>query len=96
MRHVKLESLYENMLMPIGPMSVSVGPGPDILNSSCESEELTEEEEVSLAKKILKLTDTLDDLASEAHVKTYRRRIEDISEMIRKHAKKLVSGHPSV
>jgi hypothetical protein len=57
---------------------------------------MTEEEEVDIAKKILKLTDKLDDIASEAHVKAYRRRIEDVADLIRKHAKKIVNGHPEV
>jgi len=93
MRHPKLESLYENMLVPVGPMSVSVGPGPAPFMTG---EELSEEEEVKIAKRIITLTDMLDELASEAHVKAYRRRIEDVSESIRKQAKKIVSGHPEV
>jgi hypothetical protein len=93
MRHIKLENIYENMLVPVGPMSVSVGPGPSPISADSE---MTEEEEVVIAKKILKLTDKLDDIASEAHVKAYRRRIEDVADLIRKHAKKIVVGHPEV
>lgn len=93
MRHIKLENIYENMLVPVGPMSVSVGPGPSPISSECE---MTEEEEVDIAKKILNLTNKLDDIASEAHVKAYRRRIEDVADLIRKQAKKIVTGHPEV
>lgn len=94
MRHVPLERLYESMLVPIGSFSVSSGPAPE--NDICSSEELTEEQEVSIAKKIIRLTDDLDDLASEAHVKAYRRRIEDIADDIRQYAKDLIKGHPDV
>ena len=94
MRHIKLENIYENMLVPVGPMSVSIGPGPSPISS--EYEEMSEEEEVNAAKRILNLADTLDDIASEAHVKAYRRRIEDVADLIRKQAKKIIIGHPEV
>ncbi len=93
--YTKLEKLYENMLVPIGPMSVSMGPAPENIIANCE-EEMTEEEEVNIAKKILRLVDQLDDIASEAHVKAYRRRIEDVAEDIRQQAKKIINGHPEI
>jgi hypothetical protein len=90
----KLERLYEAMLVPIGPMSVSMGPAPE--TDISHDEEISEEEEVCLAKKIIKLTNELDDIASEAHVKAYGRRIEDVAEEIRQKAKKLVRGHSTI
>lgn len=95
MKYSRLERLYESMLVPIGPFSIETGPAPES-NIIDRGEELTEEQEVSIAKKIIKLTDSLDDIASEAHVKAYRRRIEDISEEIRDYAKDLIKGHPEV
>jgi hypothetical protein len=95
MRIPKLEQLYEAMLVPIGPMSVSMGPAPEN-DISTFDDKITEEEEICLAKKIIKLTDLLDDIASEAHVKAYRRRIEDVSDDIRQQAKKLIRGHSEV
>ena len=86
---------YENMLVPVGPFTVSTGPAPEI-DIKSEDEELTECEEVAFAKKILSKTYELDDIASEAHVKAYRRRIEDVSEAIRQIAKELIKGHPEV
>lgn len=96
MKKVTLEQIYESMLMPIGPMSVSVEPNPDIIGCQECDEDLSEEEEVDIAKQIIKKTYNIDDLASELNTKAARRRFEDCAEEIRELAKKLVRGHPEI
>ena len=95
MKYSTLEKIYESMLVPVGSFSIETGPAPESNIAECD-EELTEEQEVSIARKIMKLTDSLDDIASEAHVKSYRRRIEDVADEIREYAKDLIKGHPKV
>lgn len=87
----ELENVYESMLTPIGPLVISQEPA-----SGIEDEELSEQQEVALAKQILKQVDQLDMAANEAYVKSYRRKLESIADSIRDLTNQLIQGHPGV
>jgi len=87
-----LETIYENMLAPVGPLVITHEP----VDSMIEDEDLSEEQEVKLAKQILKQVDQLDMAADEAAVKSYRRRLESIADTIRDLANQLIQGHPGI
>jgi len=86
----ELEAVYENMLAPVGPLVITHEP---VISTD---EDISEEQEVKLAKQILKQVDQLDMAASEASVKSYRRRLEGIADSIRDLTNQLVQGHPGI
>jgi len=92
--HSKLELIYENMLTPIGALSITQQQQPVQVTEI--EEEMSEADEVKIAKQILKQVDQLDMAASEAAVKTYRRKLESIADAIRDLTSLLIQGHPGV
>ena len=58
-----------------------------------EEEDLTEEEEVEIAREILTHVSDLDDLAKEAMYKSFRKKIEKHSDAIRALANELIEKH---
>ena len=58
-----------------------------------EDEDLTEKEEVDLAREILTHVSKLDDLAKEAMYKSFRKKIEHCADCIRDLANELIEGH---
>jgi len=58
-----------------------------------EEEDLTESEEVEIAREILSHVSELDDIAKEAMYKSFRKKIEHCSDKIRELANRLIEGH---
>lgn len=87
-----LEAVYESMLAPVGALTITQAPGP----VSEVEEEMSEADEVKIAKQILKQVDQLDMAADEAAVKSYRRKLESIADSIRDLTNQLIQGHPGV
>jgi predicted HTH transcriptional regulator len=56
-------------------------------------EDLTEKQEVEIAREILTHVSELDDIAKEAMYKSFRKKIESCSDKIRKLVNELIEGH---
>jgi hypothetical protein len=100
-----LETLYEQMirensLIPIGPFTVtSEIPSEtdiDMSLSTNDEEEISEEREVQIARNILKLLETINKIAEDSTVKSYRNKLETTSQSIRELANELINGHPGI
>jgi hypothetical protein len=99
-----LETIYEEILTRPLVLSLIKNPIPlDPLDSfeseideeeeEEEEEDLTEKEEVDLAREILTHVSELDDLAKEAMYKSFRKKIEHCADCIRDLANELIEGH---
>lgn len=100
-----LEQIYENMLNPL-LLRVVRQPAPlspvqiikatkEEMEDDCDEqdEDLTEEQEVDIAREILTHVSELDDIAKEAMYKSFRNKIESCADKIRKLANELIEGH---
>ena len=90
-----LETIYESMITPIqvGPLTFTKEP---IDSNISDEENMSEDQEVKIAKQILKQVDQLDMAADEAAVKSYRRKLESIADSIRDLANQFIQGHPGI
>lgn len=101
-----LEMIYENMLneplmlrvikqtLPLEPVEAKEGKRKDEEDEEeCEDEDLTEKEEVDIAREILTHVSMLDDIAKEAMYKSFRNKIESCADKIRDLANELIEGH---
>ena len=89
---MSLELIYEDMIgaVPVGPITITSEP------AISAEEDMSEEQEVKIAKQILKQVDQLDMAADEAAVKSYRRKLEAIADSIRDLANQFIQGHPGI
>jgi len=87
---MNLETIYESMITPVqvGPLTFTKEP----IESCISDENLSEEQEVKIAKQILKQVDQLDMAADEAAVKSYRRKLESIADSIRDLANQFIQS----
>lgn len=101
-----LETIYESMLneplvlrvvkqpIPLPALDAFVGdPEEEEENEKQHEEELTESEEVEIAREILSHVSKLDDIAKEAMYKSFRKKIEKHSDAIRDLANELIEAH---
>lgn len=97
-----LENIYEDMLSPsilrVVRQPIPLSPVTIIKSTKKEmeedgEEEISEKEEVDVAREILSCVSELDDIAKEAMYKSFRNKIEKQSDKIRKLANKIIEGH---
>jgi len=95
---MNLETIYESMITPVqvGPLTFTKEPIESNIIDVEEGDNLSEEQEVKIAKQILKQVDQLDMAADEAAVKSYRRKLESIADSIRDLANQFIQGHPGI
>lgn len=102
----ELETIYEEMMnplllrvikqpFPLSPVEIIKSTKEDMEDDEeqHEEEDLTESEEVEIAREILSHVSELDDIAKEAMYKSFRKKIEHCADKIRELANELIEGH---